>query len=140
MNAAPAINPAEQRPESTAVLDLADLVRREGSRVYTSIEQDSAQGLYHAMLCGLTVTFGRGGVVRAMKSHDMELNIRMVQTAIEQDQGNDGSQPLARTLISIQYMRGNGDVLTLWHRHLCAYRQSMRTIAVQAPRENHHAA
>jgi len=110
------------------VMDIADLVRREGSRVYST---SAEEGIYHSMLCGLTVSYGRGGVVRAMKAHDIDLSIRLNQAVVEQDDGIERKSPV-KTLVSIQYIAGNDMVLAAWHRHLCAYRQSMRS----ASREN----
>lgn len=109
--------------EAHAVLDMADLVRREGHRVYAAAGME--EGIYQSALCGLSVSFQRGGVVQSMKSHDMEIHIRLVETAIEQDDGIERNSPV-KMMACIDYVKGTATTLAAWHRHLCAYRQSIR--------------
>ncbi|NBX65572.1 MAG: hypothetical protein EBQ96_01075 [Proteobacteria bacterium] len=114
--------------EAHAVLDMADLVRREGNRVYSS--SALAEGLYQSMLCGLTVSFLRGGNVCAMKAHDLDVTVSLHEAAIEQDDGIERNSPV-KMIVSVSYMKGSAETLATWHRHLCLYRQSIRI----APRE-----
>ena len=112
--------------EAHALLDMADLVRREGNRVYSSAA--AAEGLYQAMLCGLTVTYLRGGAVCAMKAHDMEMTVTVHEAAIEQDDGIERNSAV-KMMVSVQYKKGSAQTLAAWHRHLCLYRQSIRIAA-----------
>jgi hypothetical protein len=109
--------------EAHALLDMADLVRREGNRVYNSSAM--AEGLYQAMLCGLTVSFVRGGTVCAMKAHDMDVSVDVHEAAIEQDDGIERNSAV-KAVVSVRYMKGSPETLAAWHRHLCLYRQSIR--------------
>lgn len=115
-------------PETHAVLEIADLVRLEGSRVYSAQLMD--RGVYQSMLCGLTVSYAAGGVVSAIRAHDLEVSVTLHQAAIEQDDGIERNSTM-RTLVSLAYAKGNAATLAGWHRELCAWRQSMRA----APRE-----
>lgn len=109
--------------EAHAVLDMADLVRREGNRIYAA--KGMEEGIYQATLCGLSISFERGGVVHSMKSHDIEINVRLVETAIEQDDGIERNSPV-KMMVMLDYVKGTASTLAAWHRHLCAYRQSIR--------------
>lgn len=113
--------PVAPLPESRIVLDIAELVRREGHRVYSASGQ--TPGIYQAMLCGLSVTFRTGGLVKAMKAHDMEIVVHIREVAAEQDDA--GQQGQRRKLVFVDFIKGNMQTLAAWHRHLCAYRQSM---------------
>ncbi len=117
--------PLPELSEAHAVLDMADLVRREGNRIYGN-NGLAAEGIYQSMLCGLTVFFQRGGVVKAIKAHDIDLEIQLHETAVEQDDGIERYSPV-RMLVSVCYLKGNAETLAAWHKHLNAYRQSIRT-------------
>ena len=109
--------------EAHAVLDMADLIRREGHRVYST--SGMSEGIYQSMLCGLTVSYQRGGVVQSIKSHDIEVLVQLREAAIEQDDGIERNSPV-KMMVSLQYIKGTAATLAAWHKHLCAYRQSMR--------------
>lgn len=110
--------------EAHAVLDMADLVRREGQRLYSSTGLEA--GMYQSMLCGLTISFQRGGIIKRIKAHDIDVEVTLVEAAIEQDDGIERNSPV-KMLVTLNYCKGNAQTLAAWHRDLCAYRQSMRS-------------
>jgi hypothetical protein len=119
------LNVVPEWSQAHAVVDIADLVRHEGHRVYnTSVVAD---GCYQSMLCGLTVCFKTGGDVVSMKSHDMHIVIQLHEVACEQDDGIDRRGHFKK-LVLVDYMKGNAATLAAWHRHLSAYRQSIRGV------------
>ncbi|MBU6234679.1 MAG: hypothetical protein KGQ41_02445 [Alphaproteobacteria bacterium] len=118
------INMQPEWSEAHTVLEMADLVRREGNRVYSSAGM--AEGCYHSMLCGLTVSFQRGGTVRAIKAHDLEMDVQLVETQIANNDGIERNSAV-KMCVMVTYKKGTPAILAAWHRHLCAFRQSIRS-------------
>lgn len=110
--------------EAHAVLEMADLVRREGTRVYDC--DASTQGVFRSMLCGLTITFQRGGIVKSLKALDLDIDVTLAEVPVANNDGIERNSAV-KMCVALAYRKGNAASLMAWHRHLCAYRQSIRT-------------
>lgn len=104
--------------ESHAIPDIAEMIRRDGQRVYSTVCPEGCA--WQASLCGLTAGFALGGTLKILQAHDLHIVIRSIDTA------NDGAEDTEAMLVT-RYIKGNAATLTVWHRHLAAYRRSMRT-------------
>lgn len=111
--------------ESHAILDIAEIVRREGHRLYKTSK--TGDGIYQSVLCGITGSFDQSGEVIAIKAHDLDIVVDVKEAEIESDDGIERNSRVKKT-IATQYRKGNGFVLAVWYKHLCAYRRAMRPI------------
>lgn len=96
---------------------------REGTGVYGDGGIEGC--VYQASLCGLTAAYARGGNILMLKGHDLHVKIGLRERPVVESEGvvyNSAS----RLEVSADYIQGDAGVLDAWHRHLCAYRRSMR--------------
>lgn len=112
------------RTEDYVILDIADMIRRDGNRLYGISEIGGAS--YQASLCGLTAAFARNGDIMMLKSPDLHVTVDLEILPIDE---NDEIEHYKneRTDVHAVYLAGDIGVLRNWHSHLCAYRRSMRT-------------
>jgi|GEM_PF-3245717 len=118
-----ALTPSTEWPQSLTILDIADIIRREGNGLYSDGGLEGC--VYQASLCGLTAAYARGGNVIMLASHDLRVAIRVSEKPVDESDGvvfNSDS----RMDVTADYIKGSPAVLDAWHRHLCAYRRSMR--------------
>jgi hypothetical protein len=108
--------------ESNAILDIADMLRRDGHRLYNSGGMEGC--MYQASLCGVTASFGRGGAIMQIVAHDLQVGVTLTEAPVDDD-GIDHNSA-TRLDVSASYAKGDADVLNVWHKHLCVYRRSMR--------------
>ncbi len=115
------------RTEGHVVLDIADMIRRDGHRLY------GGAGIcaYQASLCGLQASFARDGQVLALKSADLHVDIALALTPVDDSDGIERYKA-ERVDVTTSYMLGDAAVLDAWHRHLSAYRRSMRAVHTAA--------
>lgn len=114
--------------ESAAVLDIADMLRRDGHRLYDAGGLENC--MYQSALCGLTASFGSGGVLLQLKGHDLQAVVTLAESAIEDDEVDHYRD--TKTDVTIKYIKGDAVILDAWHRHLSAYRRSMRGLHAAA--------
>lgn len=110
--------------EAHAIMDIAEMLRRDGNRQYGV--PGAAECAYQASLCGVTALYNRSGDIMTLKTHDLSVSVRL--QAMPADE-SDGIARNSETITDVQTLYHKGDTMTLaaWHRHLCAYRRSMRS-------------
>lgn len=108
--------------ESAAVVDIADMLRRDGHRLYNACGIENC--MYQSSLCGLTASFGSGGVLLQLKGHDLHAIITLSESAVEDEEVDHYSD--TKTDVMVRYLKGDAVILDAWHRHLSAYRRSIR--------------
>ncbi len=109
------------RNEDNVVLDIADMIRRDGSRLYGGTGACAFMGA----LCGLTAGFARNGDVMVIKGPDLHVDIVLSLQPVDDSDGVERYRS-ERTQVETVYQAGDVHVLRAWHKHLCAYRRSMR--------------
>ena len=109
------------RTEDSVVLDIADMIRRDGNRIYGGAGDCAFMG----SLCGLTAGFARNGDVMVIKSADLHVDITLSVQPIDDSDGIDRYKN-EHTHVSTCYQAGDVTALRTWHKHLSAYRRSMR--------------
>lgn len=117
------LTPTTEWPQSLTILDLADMIRREGTGLYT--DGGIPGCVYQASLCGLTASYARGGSIVMLKGLNLHLVIDLQEKPVEENADvvfNSDS----RVDVITTYVEGDAATLDAWHRHLCAYRRSMR--------------
>lgn len=110
-------------PQSLTILDIADMIRRDGTGLYSNVGVTGAS--YQASLCGLTAAYARGGNVMMIKGHNLHVMVDMRETPVDESDGVEYNSK-TRMDVNAEYLQGDVATLDAWHRHLCAYRRSMR--------------
>lgn len=115
--------PPKNLAQGLTILDIADMIRRDGTGLYSDAGLDGAS--YRASLCGLTAAYGRGGNVMMIKGHNLHVVVDLRETPVDD---GDGVEYNSKTRMDVMASYLQGDIATLdsWHRHLSAYRRSMR--------------
>lgn len=111
--------------EDCAILDIADMIRRDGHRLYGATD-GIPECAYQASLCGVTASFTRNGDVLALVAHDLRVRVTLTILPVDEADGIARNSDVM-TQVETAYQKGCATVLEAWHRHLCAYRRSMRT-------------
>lgn len=111
------------RSEDQMVLELADMLRRDGHRMYGTCAAGCA---YQASLCGLTAVYDRAGEIMGMRAADLVMEIALGCAPTDENDGVVRLKSEKRT-VKATYRLGDAATLDAWHRHLCAYSRSMRT-------------
>jgi len=102
---------ADDISSARMIADIEAMVRREGARQYTAA--DSASGYYRAHLCGVKAYLMPKAGIRRIYTPDTDIMIR-------------NGEP--------DFIKGNMTSLRQWHRHLMAWRNSMRATTSGASR------
>ncbi len=109
------------RNEDNVVLDIADMIRRDGSRLYGGAGECAFMG----SLCGLSAGFSRDGDIMIIKGADLHVEIILSVQPVDDSDGVERYRS-ERTEVKTKYHVGDVTVLRAWHKDLCAYRRSMR--------------
>jgi hypothetical protein len=112
------------RTEDHVITDLADMIRRDGNRLYGASPL-CPQAAYQSSLCGLTAAYSRSGDVLMLKGADLHVNVALAVTPVDDSDGIERYRS-EKTDVSATYLQGDIQSLRHWHNHLCAYRRSMR--------------
>lgn len=109
------------RNEDNVILDIADMIRRDGNRLYGGFG-DCA---FMASLCGLSAGFARNGEIMMIKGADLHVDVALSIQPVDDSDGVERYRS-ERTHVETAYQAGDVSILRAWHKHLSAYRRSMR--------------